>query len=293
MGDERDTEIEITRGEQALAAVLAVFVFVGLVWAYTHVDREPVLAQATPQEQTAIEAHSSAANRLSAARASEASARDQVELARERYRTALDADRPAAALERRYRAAERDYAAARRKVQSAEADQAATAAAAAAAEQRLADENAERSRDASRTTFLLRLLLVLGAMAAAQLAVVRLRGSRLHPLAIAALVASAVLVLVMGGDYVTDYVDWTAGGPLVLALAGIAMTIVAFVALQRFLARRLPFRRARKGVCAACGYPVRGTAHCEGCGRAVVAPCASCAAPRRVGAPHCGACGSL
>jgi hypothetical protein len=81
-------------------------------------------------------------------------------------------------------------------------------------------------------------------------------------------------------------------GPLVLSLFGIAATLVAFWALQRYLARRLPARRAAKGECPYCGYSVRDRGpHCEGCGRTVVAPCSACTAPRRVGVVHCAACG--
>ena len=103
--------------------------------------------------------------------------------------------------------------------------------------------------------------------------------------------SSALVALVLAGDYVTDYVDPLELGPLVLAAAGAAMTVAAFVALQRYLARRLPIRRVRKGECPFCGYPARGTGHCEGCGREVIAECSRCTAPRRVGTLHCGACG--
>jgi hypothetical protein len=292
MAATRDIDIETTRGEKALAAVLAVFVFIGLAWAYVHVERDPAPVRPTAQEQAALDAHSAAAARLSAAEAARAQARDRLELARERYRTALDAEQPAVALGHAYRDAEREHAAAARSVRAATRAESSTAGPAAAAGERLADETAGRARAAARSTFLLRLLLVLVAVSLAQLAVVRLRESRLHPLAIGSLVAAAALALVMGVDYVTDYVDWTAGGPLLLSLAGIAVTLGAFLALQRFLARRIPFRRARKGCCAACGYPVRGTTRCEGCGRAVIASCGTCEARRRVGAPHCGNCGA-
>jgi hypothetical protein len=95
----------------------------------------------------------------------------------------------------------------------------------------------------------------------------------------------------MAGDYVTDYVDPLDLGPLVLALAGIALTTAAFAALQRYLAKRVPLRRVRRRECPFCGFPVGENEHCEGCGRNVVAACATCAQPRRVGTLHCGACG--
>jgi hypothetical protein len=284
-------ELEVTRGEKALAAVLAAFVLVGLVWGYVELERRPAPVQPTPAEQAAIDDNEAAVQRLAAAHEVVAQSRESLELARERYRTALDAARPAAALERAYAGAEGAYSAAERAVDAASGAEAATRPAAEAAHSRMAAESEARTRGASRMTFALRLLLVLAAVGLAQLAVVRLRDSRLNPLAIATVAAAAVLALVMGGDYVADYVDWTSGGPLVLSLAGMALTVVAFVVLQRFLARRLPLRRARKGACPACGYPVRGTPHCEGCGRAVAAPCAACETPRRLGTPYCGACG--
>ena len=72
----------------------------------------------------------------------------------------------------------------------------------------------------------------------------------------------------------------------------VGMTLLAFVGLQRYLEKRIPLRRVRKGECPFCGFPGRGGTHCEGCGRAVVAECRTCSAPRRVGAAHCGACGA-
>ena len=72
-------------------------------------------------------------------------------------------------------------------------------------------------------------------------------------------------------------------GPVVLSLAGIALTLATFWWLQRYLARRVPPRRVRKGDCPFCGYPVRGGEYCEGCGRTVIGECTTCsrAAPGR------------
>ena len=103
---------------------------------------------------------------------------------------------------------------------------------------------------------------------------------------------AAVLAFVMAADYLTDYFDPLELGPLVLSLVGIVATLIAMVMLQRYLAKRLPSQRVRKSACPFCGYPVRGNRHCEGCGRDVIAPCAQCDEPRRVGATHCGACGA-
>jgi transcription elongation factor Elf1 len=78
----------------------------------------------------------------------------------------------------------------------------------------------------------------------------------------------------------------------VLSIFGIAATLVAFAALQRYLARRVPARRVRKHECPFCGYPVRKNQRCEGCGRDVVAECTTCHEDRRVGTLHCGSCGA-
>lgn len=102
-----------------------------------------------------------------------------------------------------------------------------------------------------------------------------------------------MLALWYAVDYITDYVDPLDLGPIVLSLLGAAATLAAFVALQRYLARRIPGRRVRKGECPFCGYPVRGDGpHCEGCGREVTADCAACGQLRRVGSSHCMACGA-
>jgi hypothetical protein len=103
--------------------------------------------------------------------------------------------------------------------------------------------------------------------------------------------ATGVLALVMGADYLTDWLDPADLGPLLLSLIGAALTLVALWALQRHLARRLPGRRVRRGECPFCGYPTGRGEHCEGCGREVIAPCARCTEPRRVGTAHCAACG--
>jgi hypothetical protein len=96
----------------------------------------------------------------------------------------------------------------------------------------------------------------------------------------------------MAVDYLTDYFEPLDLGPLVISLFGIAVTLLAFVGLQRYLAHRIPQWRVRKGECPFCGYPVRANEHCEGCGRQVIAPCAECNGPRRVGTRHCAACGA-
>jgi hypothetical protein len=97
----------------------------------------------------------------------------------------------------------------------------------------------------------------------------------------------------MAGDYLGDEIDLGEDGPLVIALAGITASLLALVGLERYLAKRAPRRRVRRGQCPYCAYPAReGGKHCEGCGRATVAACTTCSAERRVGTPHCAACGA-
>jgi hypothetical protein len=117
------------------------------------------------------------------------------------------------------------------------------------------------------------------------------RGSRWFPLSGSVVLFATVFAFVVAGDYLTDYFDPFAAGILLLSLLGAAATVVAFWLLQRYLARRLPLRRVRRRQCPYCGFPVGDNERCEGCGREVQAACAHCAAPRRIGAPFCGACG--
>ena len=138
---------------------------------------------------------------------------------------------------------------------------------------------------------LLFVLVTVGA-AAALLTTMRERQTRWFPLAGSAVAFATILAFVLAVDYLTDYFDPFQSGVLALALLGIGVTLLAYLALQRYLARRLPRRRVRKRQCPFCAYPVGDTVRCEGCGREVVAPCSSCSAPRRVGTPHCGACGA-
>jgi hypothetical protein len=288
-------EIEVTRGEKLLAVVLSAFVLVGLIWGYdkleiggTHFGAE----QVTQAERAAIDRAAEAQRDLSAAHAARSSAREQLELSREAYRTALDANRPAAALELEYRQAQQQLDRAEQELRRAERRAEVTEPAAAAAHRRAAERaEAERRTDA-RWTFLLRLGYALLALAVAYGLVVATRGSRLLPVAFACVGAAATLALVMAADYIEDYVEWRQAGPLVLSVAGIGLTLAALWALQRYLQRRIPLRRVRKGECPFCGFPVRANERCEGCGRQVIAPCSTCGEPRRVGVAYCGACGN-
>jgi hypothetical protein len=288
-------EIQTTRGEKALAFVLGIFLLVGLVWGYTKLDtRDPYapLPAIPAADQAALDAHSQAQNELSAAQAAEATALSDLELKRERYRTALDAGQSAQLLASEYREAEQTLAAARERVAAAQARVAATQATAdAASERRFEAIEAQRRRD-ERLTFFLRLAFALAVLGAAYGVLHALRGSRDFTLGIAAVGAAAILTLVFAADYIEDYVEWRDTGPVVLSVAGIALTLASFWGLQRYLQRHIPLRRVRKSECPFCGFPAAGNTSCEGCGRTVAGSCSHCGERRRVGVLFCGSCGN-
>lgn len=287
-------EIQTTRGEKALAVVLTIFLLVGLGWAYQRLDMRvsyDPLATISPADQAALDALSAAEAELATAQAELEAAFSEMEVRRERYRTALDAGRRAEALAAQYRQSERMLALAQQRVDAAETKVAALTPAAEAASERRSEAAAAEQRRGERLTFLFRLLLSLGALGVAFGILRLLRGSRYFTLGIAAVGAATVLTLVFATDYVEDRVEWRDTGPVVLAAAGIALTLVSFWGLQRYLRRRIPLRRVRKGECPFCGFPALGNASCEGCGRAVAGSCAHCGSRRRVGVLHCGSCG--
>ena len=297
------SDVQATRAEKLLALVLTAFLFLGGIWGYSKLHVEgppypsaPVLSAA---DVNAIARLADAERRAADAMQAEQATRTELELRRERYRTALDAGQPAGQLESAYRRADRGHDRAQEGLRVAEAAVAAAAPAAAAAttrrdaeSQRLAAEYDDDRRRAALQTFGLRLALLLILLGLAYGLHARLRSTRYAPVAGAFLGAATLLTLVGGFDYLGDYVEWQALGPLVLSVVGVGLTLVAFVSLQRQLIRRLPARRARKGECPSCGYPDRGSAHCEGCGTALRVACGSCTALRRAGTPHCGVCGA-
>jgi hypothetical protein len=293
-------EIEITNTEKLLALVLIVFFLIGGMWAYAKVDnvvRSEIVSvdtYFTADERAAVDRASDAQRRLEGAEQALALARTDLELARERYRTALDANQPPGELEAAYRAAESRYSSAQAEVDRAGAEVTATRPAADAAYSRAGREANDASFRGELITFLARLAMLLATLGVSYWLLIRLRrsGSRYLPVAFALVGFAALFALIMSGDYVGHHIDVEQLGPLVLSIVGIALTLGAFWWLQRYLARRIPQRRVRKGECPFCGYPARGGDHCEGCGRSVVGECAACHEPRRVGAFHCGACGS-
>ncbi|MFL5896477.1 MAG: zinc ribbon domain-containing protein [Thermoleophilaceae bacterium] len=306
------SEMEATRGEKFLAFVLAVFLLIGGLWLYFRpldlnegIDpyESAQQAQQSPQHSAdlaLLRRQDALLRRSYRARAAARSARDRLEVRREAYRTALEAGGPAGSLQRQYERAQTQFKRVGERVVASRAAARANAPAAARARQRLdaADRASARKAEADRRTtdretFVVRLIYVLLTLAVAFWLFNRQRrmASRYLALGMAAVGFAAAQALVMAADYTTDYIDITQSGPLVLSLVGIALTTAAFVGLQRYLARRLPRRRVRRGECPFCGFPARGE-HCEGCGRSILASCATCEQPRRVGTPFCGACGN-
>jgi hypothetical protein len=295
-------DIRTTPTERVLAAVLVLFLLIGGIWAYAKLDDAARATtppdysyRGTPAEQAAVARLNAAQDRLFRADQAVTAARQELALRREAYRTALEAHRAEATrLGRRYDEQRAAFALARRRDDAARADVLAARPAALRAQQHIGDVQAGRTHDRELLAFALRLAFVLATIGFAYwlLAHMRRRRSRYFPLALAVVAYAAVLAFVMATDYLTDYFDPLELGPLVLSVIGGGLTVLAFAALQRYLARRIPHRRLRKGECPFCGYPVRGSAHCEGCGRDVIAPCARCDEPRRVGSSFCGACGA-
>jgi hypothetical protein len=293
-----DGEIETSATEKILALVLAVFIAIGAVWGYVKLDEvatsDPI--SYVPDQQLIAPAEFS----VERARRERRAATRQLELRREAYRTALDADEPSAELRTQYESAQAGLASASRELAGAVRVEARTRPGAVEARERLTEvrqsaaEHADDDRARhDRIVFVLRLALLILMLAAAYWLLVRLRSrnSRYLPAALAWIGATAILAAVMAADYTDNYIEFAEVGPLAISIVGIALTLVAFVALQRFLAKRVPARRVRRGECPFCGFPLRGKPHCEGCGRAVIASCASCHKDRRVGTPRCGYCG--
>lgn len=135
------------------------------------------------------------------------------------------------------------------------------------------------------------LLIALLSVGLLLLSILRQRRSRYLPLAFSVIVPACVVALFFAGDYSNSYFSVVDLGPLILSLLGIVLTLISFAALQRYLARQIPKRRVRRGECPFCGYPSHDGAHCEGCGREVIAECSSCSKQRRVGTAYCANCG--
>jgi flagellar biogenesis protein FliO len=294
-------DVQTTKGEKLLAVVLTVFLLIGGVWTYQKIDdvvRETsppdYSYRGTPAEQAAVARGDSARQRYQRALNEQARAAQNLELRREAYRTALDEGRRAPQLRQAYVRAQARLTRARRNVAASQQELVRAQPAAQAAQRHIAEVQQGRTERHELLTFVFRLGFVLTGIAFGYwlLARLRRRGSRYYAVGIAVVAYSTILAFVMAVDYLTDYFEPLDLGPLVISLFGIAVTLLAFVGLQRYLARRIPQWRVRKGECPFCGYPVRANEHCEGCGRQVIAPCAECNGPRRVGTRHCATCGA-
>src|SRR5436190_8003462 len=291
-------EIQTTRMEKLLAWVLTAFLLVGGLWIYHRLGQQQdqyVPATPTPAEQAALSRHGSDEQAVFRLESNVRTDEAMLEHDRESYRSALEAHQPAARLGQAYRRSDARLRIDQRALSTARVRAAGSAPAAAAASRAVADRSEHRTNHARRNAFLERLVFVLASLGAAFLFLNRLRQRRSRYLLVgfAAVGAATIQALVMACDYTTDYIDVGESGPYILSLAGIFVTLLAFVALQRYLAKRVPARRVRRHECPFCGFPVGTNSHCEGCGRSVVAPCARCDGPRRVGAPHCGICGAV
>ena len=298
MSAELDVEqLQTTKSEKLLALVLAAFLLIGGIWAYQEIDdkvRSAIPAgKASAAERKAIQTLDLALARRFQADGRVSTTRAELELRRETYRTALDAGEPAGALRTRYLAAQAVFERARAARQAAGRAEQAARPAASAAQQRINRDADERRDRQELVTFLLRTGAALVFLLVGYLLLTRLRdkGSRWFPLSASAVLFATVFAFVVAVDYLTDYFDPFDAGILLLSLIGAAATLVAFWLLQRYLVRRLPRRRVRRHQCPHCGFPVADNERCEGCGREVHAACTHCGAPRRVGAPFCGACG--
>lgn len=309
--------IEVTGPEKLLAVLLALFLAVGTVWAYFEVDdivsdsgrsdraylydRQQAQENLDPGARLALQQYRDALTDQQEAKRHLRLAERQMIVAREAYRTELDADRPAEAAEAAYGEATQVLAEAQAGLERSRAEVQALRPAAIAAQQavdaeqkRLFRESRERADSNNLTVFLIRLglLVFLLGLGLVLLKRGRERLGRWQLVPGAVLAAAAVLAVVMAVDYGNDVFDWRDVGPGIVSLVGIALTLTTLVLVQRSIARRLPQRRVRRGLCPFCGFPAGQGTHCEGCGRLTRSVCTTCAQPRRVGTRHCSNCGA-
>lgn len=294
--------IKTSSTEKVLAAVLTIFILIGAVWLYDQIgnisEEEGFWrAQVSVEDRDALSEAARAQGAVWQAEGKLRRARKAVEFTGNAYRTEIDAGLSGTEQLGAYRAAEDRLAQARNDLSDARARQSMAEPAAADAranqKQSLQERRDEQDRKETWIT-LLRLALVALMLGLGYwwLSVCRRRRSRTLPLALAEVSAAALLALYMAGDYGSDIGMFEDIGPLAISIIGILFTVLAFVALQRYLAKMIPARRVRRKECPFCGYPGYDNSHCEGCGRSIVGECSTCQQPRRVSTPHCGNCGS-
>lgn len=292
-------DITSTKSEKFLAVVLAAFVLIGSGWmywkAYDWIGPDDAYSYSAVEQQILddsvmadedyyliLEAHNQNTEDLNQVRAD--------------LNLAVDRGDNTHVLERQYREAQTAVELSREQLTEAEARKDQTAAAAQEVDDRH-QEIANDDADSWRHWLVagLRLAFIGGMLLGSLMWTQRLRAreSRYVPVGFALTASATILAFTFLIDYITDYIDILELGPIVLSLIGIAATIGAFALLQKYLAKRTPRTRVRKGECPFCAFPVRhDQAHCEGCGRAAIAECASCNQARRVGTPHCASCGA-
>jgi len=302
--------IKTSGAEKVLAGVLAIFILIGGVWLYGQIGKisedtyrddyggtifRPV--DLSPADRAALRESNQASRDLWRANSRVRRAKSQVEFTGDAYRTEIDAGLPGTVQLATYRDAQQNLEDARLdvKVARSEVRDAKPAADEARANQRkdIRDSRASQRSD-DRWVALFRILLVAAMLGGGilGLSLCRRRRSRLTPLALADIVAGSLLAAWMAIDYGTSLGVFREMGPLAISLIGILLTTIAFIALQRYLAKKIPSRRVRRRECPFCGYPARGNQHCEGCGRTVLGECTTCHQPRRISTAHCGSCGA-
>lgn len=290
-----DTEdIASTKSEKFLAVVLTLFMLIGTGWTYYKIGDwiGPDPWSTSASDQRIYDRQIRANQDFWDATDARDTASTDLEIARSDLQLAISQEKPTEDLQESYEQAQRTYEQAKTeyavtKKKSDAADQ--------AVEQLESDRSSTRSTAADWVVAGLRLALVTALTAGGFWLMRRLREreSRYLPLGFSVAATGTVMALWFAGDYITDYIDFMDLGPIVLSILGAGATLLAFAALQKYLTRRIPRSRVRKGECPFCAFPVRGDGpHCEGCGRDVVATCAACGSPRRVGTPHCAHCGA-
>jgi hypothetical protein len=293
-------EIEATKSEKFLAVILAAFLLIGSIWFYVNADDWIPGGDDwnyTAAEQKVVDRQNEAFERSERADEQLERERSELSLAKNRLDIALAKGGDTSKAEATYAAAEGEFESA-----SARADEAQRAVREAESALARIDKAHQAKSEESPHEWIvagvrLGFIVVLFVGSLRIVSTLRRRQSRFMPLGFASVGTGVITALVFATDYITDYIDPLDLGPIVLSAVGAAATIASFVALQRWLARRIPGRRVRNGECPFCGHPVRhgGAAsgsHCEGCGRDVIAPCASCSESRRVGSSFCAHCGA-